>query len=352
MNRTRRGEGHPVAQRRIDAFRRRSRLALSLAASALIVAGCSTAPSSLDPRGPAAAEIADLWWLMFWLAAVLFVATLAVLFYGLWRARRRQVDHPPPLSDRTLVVVGGVAIPAVALLIVLVFSVRTGTGLSPTANPSALTVEVIGHQFWWEVRYPEQEVVTANEIHIPVGTPVQLRLTSVDVIHSFWVPQLHGKMDLIPGKTNSFWIEAAEAGVYRGICAEFCGIQHARMQFLVLAEPADQFSEWLAAQQQPAMQASDPVLQRGLAVFFEADCAACHTIRGISMTEATGEVGPDLTHFGSRRTIAAATLENTRGNLGGWVLNPQEIKPGNRMPPTTLDTESFHALLTYLQSLK
>ncbi|HYD82403.1 MAG TPA: c-type cytochrome, partial [Opitutus sp.] len=192
-------------------------------------------------------------------------------------------------------------------------------------------------------------VETANEIHVPVGRPVHLQLRSADVIHSFWVPRLHGKRDLIPGRDTSLWIRADREGEYRGVCAEFCGHQHAHMQFVVVAQPAEEFEAWLAQQRTAAREPTTERQKRGREVFFSATCVMCHTVRG---TPAGSRVGPDLTHFGSRRTLAAAALPNERAELAKWVLDPQSVKPGVRMPPHAFETEDLEALLDYLESLE
>ncbi len=213
-----------------------------------------------------------------------------------------------------------------------------------------MTIDVEGNQWWWEAAYPGYDEVTANEIHIPAGEPVLVRLASLDVIHSFWVPELAGKLDLVPGQINELWIEAAEPGVYFGQCAEFCGVQHALMAFHVVADPPEEFAAWIAEQQEPAeAPLADSLVERGRDVFLSAGCIQCHTVRG---TQATGQLGPDLTHLASRDWIAAGTLENTVGNLEAWISDPQAIKPGAKMPPTELDSEELQALVAYLQSLE
>ena len=203
------------------------------------------------------------------------------------------------------------------------------------------------------VRYlsddPSQIVTTANEIHIPVGRPVMIRGTSHDVIHSFWVPNLHGKRDLIPSRITTEWIEADRPGRFRGQCAEFCGLQHAHMALWVIAESDDEFARWRERQLQPALPPSDPVKARGRDVFLNHACVFCHTIQG---TTAAGQIGPDLTHLASRSTIAAGTLPNTKGNLGGWIVDPQNIKPGNHMATVDLKPEDLQPLLDYLGSLQ
>lgn len=312
--------------------------------------GCAESPSTLDPRGFGADQIAVLWWVIFGLATVVFVAVVGVLLYALFRSR--SGEHEEKLAESTFdkrFVIGGAILTVIILVIAYLFTLQTMSVLASVDPSDEYVVEVIGHQWWWEVKYPNQQVITANEIHIPVGQPVQLQVMSADVIHSFWVPELHGKIDMIPGQVNTFWLEADEAGVYYGLCAEFCGTQHAKMLLVVVAEPADAFTTWLSDQAEPAQAVTDAPLVSGKEVFTQGGCANCHTIRG---TEATGNLGPDLTHLASRRTLAAGILENNRGNLGGWIVNPQQLKPGNKMPPTSLSGTELQDLLAYLQSLQ
>jgi cytochrome c oxidase subunit 2 len=253
----------------------------------------------------------------------------------------------------TKVVVGALAVTGLILFVFLIMSYRTGRASYTLQDPNALSIKVTGHQWWWEVQYLDQTASnifkTANEIHIPVGRPVQIRLTSTDVIHSFWAPNLDGKKDLLPGHETIIWLRADREGEYYGQCAEFCGHQHAHMRFVVIAEPVDKFYAWLDAQRKPSVQPSDEKQQKGQQVFLTSPCIMCHTIRG---TDASGIVAPDLTHLASRKTIAAGTLPLTRGHLAGWITNSQEIKPGNRMPPIPLTPEDLQALLAYLESLK
>lgn len=320
-------------------------------ATLLLTTGCPSPTSTLDPRGPAAARLADLWWLMFWLSIAVFVLVMGVLVYAVYRARRNR-GSPPPLSDLKLIVGGGVIMPAIILVPLLVVTIRTSSALIPDAPVNALRIEVTSHQFWWEIHYPDHGVTTANEIHIPVGQPVKLLLHSADVIHSFWVPPLHGKLDLNPGHTNTLTLQADQVGVYRGLCAEYCGIQHALMHFMVIAEPADQFTAWLVRQRQPAPLPTTSLVQQGRQVYSAAGCASCHAIRGTDSLGTRGSVGPDLTHLASRRTLAAAVIENTRENLARWIRDPHSIKPGVRMPETNLDERSLNALLAYLETLR
>lgn len=309
--------------------------------------------SILDPRGPAAAELAGLWSVLFWVCLAVFAAFTALTIGAVVRASR--ADGPSALDARRdygLILVGGALIPAVVLVYLTVVTVRTGTAVSPRGIEANVELEVIGHQFWWEVRYPELGIVTANEIRIPVGEPVRVRVRTADVIHSFWVPNLHGKIDMIPGMLNTIWLEADEPGTFRGQCAEFCGAQHARMAFYVIAESRADFEAWAAREASPAAIPTEPFLRQGLQAFVDYECGFCHNIRGVVEERAVGEVGPDLTHLMSRRMLAAGTLANTRGNLAGWILDPQGVKPGNRMPGSHLDPASLDALLAYLETLQ
>jgi cytochrome c oxidase subunit II len=314
---------------------------------ALVLAGCSTNTYALDPAGPAAARIADLWWLMFTLATLVFVGVMGLLLLALFRRRSTSEPEQPPANSNLFIIGGGVVLPVV--VIALLISLTLGTLNALADRPAELTIKITGWQWWWDVEYPDQQFYTANEIHIPVGVPVRLELTSGDVVHNFWVPQLHGKFDLIPGRTQEIWIQADEPGVYGGVCAEYCGLQHANMRFVVVAEPADQFATWLEQQQQPAALPQDDLLLRGQQIFLGSACVYCHAISG---TNANSRFGPDLTHLASRQTLAAGILENNRGNLAGWILNPHTIKPGNKMPPVAPEGEDLQALLAYLESLK
>jgi cytochrome c oxidase subunit 2 len=317
--------------------------------------------SALVPAGPQAARIGHLWWLMFWVCSAVFLLVMAALAVGLVRDREpaEAGAAPGPLSPearrrRTRVVAVAAAITALILFGFLFASTGTGRAIASLSQPDAMTVEVTGHQWWWEVQYidpvPGQRVTTANEIHIPVGRPVRIRTVSHDVIHSFWVPSLHGKRDLIPGHdSEDFWLQADRPGIYRGQCAEYCGHQHAHMAFLVIADPPDRFAAWLDAQRQPAATPATPQALRGQDLFVHLQCSLCHTVEG---TDAGGRVGPDLTHIASRRTLAAGTLPNNRGHLAGWIVDPQTIKPGNPMPPTSLRGEDLESILAYLESLK
>ena len=307
--------------------------------------------SALHPAGVQAARIGDLWWFLFWLCAVVYVLVLGALVLAI-RARRRSAGGP---DDRRLTtsVVAASGVTVVALLAVLFVSVMTGRAVGSLADPDALVVEITGSQWWWDVVYdhpnPSLRVTSANELHIPVGRPVAITLKSTDVIHSFWVPNLHGKIDLIPGRSNTIWIQADTPGIYRGQCAEYCGLQHANMAFAVIAEPSDAFERWIMAQRQPAPDPTTPEQQRGRQIVESGPCAMCHTVRG---TRAGGRTAPDLTHLATRSTIAAGAAPNTRGYLAGWIADPQHLKPGTRMPSTGLSGADLQAVLAYLELLR
>ncbi len=316
--------------------------------------------SALDAAGPQAGRIEDLWWIFFWVCTAVFVLVVAALLAAVLRRRRqdqrRLSDEAGGTgSERGLVraVGGATAVAAILLIGLLIASVATGRAVGSLAPPGALTLEVVGHQWWWEINYedpmPSRRFTTANEIHIPVGRPIRIKTRSSDVIHSFWVPNLHGKRDLIPGHPSETWLQADRAGVFRGPCAEFCGAQHANMALVVVAEPPAAYESWRAAQLQTAPPPATALQSRGKAVFLALPCPACHTIAG---TQAGGKIGPDLTHLASRQTLAAGTLPNTRGHLAGWVLDPQTQKPGNKMPAVALQPDDLQALLAYLESLR
>lgn len=313
-----------------------------------VVSGCANAPSTLQPQGPAAAKVTTLWWVLFIVATIVFVIVMGLLAYALWRPRRRAQDDGGMGSGRFFIGVGGVLVPAIVLVGVMIYTVGVQNAISTPSDP-AFTVQIIGHQWWWEVHYPGQGFTTANEVHIPVGQPVLLKLTAADVIHSFWAPQLQVKMDLLPGQTNTTWVMADRPGAYQVQCAEFCGLQHAHMRLLIVAEPANQVTAWVANQQSVPAQPSDPLLFQGQQIFLGSACVYCHTIRG---TVASGQIGPDLTHIASRRTIGAGLLHNNIGTLSGWTVNAQALKPGNQMPPMYLDAPSLRALVAYLESLQ
>lgn len=312
------------------------------------------AAGSLDPQGPAAREMSELWWLMVALGLLVLVIVLALLVAGLLRSRSGEpaVPEPPgPHLVRRWVVVGGAIMPLVIVTGVLVATVQTMRDVPGPADAEAagtVQIEVVGHQWWWEVRYPDHGVATANELHLPVGEPVAIHLTSADVIHSFWVPSLGGKLDALPDKVNTLVLQADEAGEHASHCAEFCGLQHARMGLSVVAEPPADFEAWTAARAADPPAPTDASTQRGQRVFLDSGCAGCHTIAG---TPAGGTGGPDLSDLAERPSLGALTVANTPDALARWVTDPHRIKGGVDMPATELSDADRDALLSYLGSL-
>ncbi|HEX2220032.1 MAG TPA: cytochrome c oxidase subunit II [Gemmatimonadales bacterium] len=313
------------------------------------------AHSAHAPAGPQALMLDRLGELLYGIAAVVFVLVVAALLVAAFRRRRAGEEMESPARERRMAMAVAIAAGAtVATLITVLFlSFGTGKQLTGTAPPDAIQIRVTGRQWFWDVEYrdslPQRWATTANEIHVPVGRPVVFQLRSSDVIHSFWVPNLGVKRDMIPGQETSIWFQADTPGVYRGQCAEFCGYQHAKMAFLIVAEPPDRFAAWLDRQRDTARTPTDSLARRGQEVFLASTCVMCHAIGG---TPAGSRVGPNLTHLASRRTIAAGTLPNTRGHLAGWIVDPQQIKPGVRMPPNALSPDDLQALLAYLESLE
>ncbi len=326
----------------------------ALAVLVVVLAGCGSGQqSALDPASGPSRAIAGLWWWMLGGAVLVFTGAVALLVLA-WRGRKTggfPVFGANETLATSLVVAFGIAIPLITLTVLFTASdlVLISKTDAPDPRSTAMTIEVVGHQWFWEVRYPGTGAVTANEIHIPVGTRIDLELRTADVIHSFWVPRLNRKADLIPGRTNRILLVADKPGVYRGQCAEFCGIQHAHMGFYVFAESPARFRAWLASEAALRRPPSSPAARRGEQVFLSQACASCHTIRG---TSANGSVGPDLTHLASRTTLAALTLPNNRGELAAWVADPQHAKPGNLMPAVPLRGEQLTDVVTYLGGLR
>ena len=326
----------------------------------LCSSSCGGIHNALNPSGPQAQNLSRLWWLMFIVCTVVFVIVMIALFLSL---RNRTGDsrvppqvEPPAEQERKRgnVVITAATITVVILFVFLLASFSAGRSMTADlAHKNGLTVEITGHQWWWEVRYPDADAsnifTTANEIHIPVGVPVTFSLKGGDVIHSFWVPNLAGKKDLIPGKINTMWLEADKPGVYRGQCAEYCGLQHARMALWIVAEPQEQFNAWRQSQTQTSNPPATDSQKRGQQVFLMSTCVMCHAING---TPAGSNVGPNLTHVASRNMIAAATLVNTREHLAQWIKNSQTFKPGNKMPQNDLSDADLQSLVDYLQNLK
>jgi cytochrome c oxidase subunit 2 len=283
------------------------------------------------------------------MCTAVFAVVMAFLAASVLRNKDRET--PEPTLER--VVLAAAAGTVVLLFVWLIAGLTVGRVYALPETSDAVTINVTGRQWWWQVEYvdslPANRFQTANELVIPVGRPVVVNLTSRDVVHTFWVPNLQGKRDLIPGYVSSIWFQADHEGRYRGQCAEFCGYQHANMAFFVTARTNDQFEQWLRAQRQPATEPATDAQHKGRDVFLSKTCVQCHAIRG---TIAGATLGPDLTHVGSRATIATGILPNTVDNLKRWVRNPQAVKPGNRMPPHDLSNEDLQALAEYLRSLK
>jgi cytochrome c oxidase subunit 2 len=316
--------------------------------------------SALDAVGPQSAHFVDLWRIFLGLCSIVFALVVLATLYAVWRAPRADAATAPDLSGVNAPEPGprrhvtrAVVASVLGLLALIVASVFTDRALARLSLADAVNIDVTAHQWWWTVRYngqqPSDIFTTANEIHIPVGRPVLVRLNADDVIHSFWVPNLGGKKDLIPGRTSTLQLRADKPGIYRGQCAEFCGFQHAQMAFLVIAEPPDQYEAWVQAQKQTPPQPADPTAQRGRQLFQSMSCAKCHAVQG---THANGQRAPDLTHVASRRTLAAGALPNTPQDLGSWIRNPQVHKPGTTMPATPMSQQDLDALVAYLGGLK
>jgi cytochrome c oxidase subunit 2 len=330
-------------------IRHRGCFALLACLLVVVLAGCGNEQDALAPKSHASKDIASLfWWMMgvAWFGLALVVALMIVA----WRKAHRRPGHETKEGEEfgfKVVVGAGIVFPIVliaALFIISdVFVIKTTE--APAKGATQLTVDVIGHQWWWEVRYPGTTAVTANEIHIPVRTAVRVNVRTFDVIHSFWVPRLNRTIDTIPGKTNSIELYADSVGRYRGQCDEFCGLQHAHMSFYVFADPSAVFQRWLRDQEKPAASTG----AAGAKLFAQASCANCHTIRG---TGASGYVGPDLTHVASRTTLAALTIPNDPAHLMHWITNAQDVKPGNQMPDIRLTAQQVQTLTSYLEGLK
>jgi len=307
--------------------------------------------SILHPAGIEAARINHLWWVLFGICTFVWFAVAAAALMAIRRGHRAASTATDRQASRAVAIAAVVS--AVTLIALLTQSVVTGRALDTIRTPNALRIQVTGNQWWWDVQYENPQaslrVTTANEIHLPVGRPVAVDLLSNDVIHSFWIPSLQGKIDLVPGRLNEVWLQADKPGVYRGQCAEYCGAEHAKMALVVVAESPDDFEHWLAANRGPAPAPKTAEEERGKEVVERGPCAMCHNITG---TLAGGRTAPDLTHIATRSSLAAGVLPNTQGYLAGWIADPQHIKPGARMPATGLSDEELQAVLTYLETLK
>jgi cytochrome c oxidase subunit II len=319
----------------------------SLAIASCALAACDGPQSALAPAGRAADRIADLFWLMAIGFAIvwLIVVALALYAYGSGREHRARTGW-------LVVVVGGVVVPVVVLTALLTHGLAMMPSLLPS-DGAAHRIQVIGHQYWWRVRYlrdGQPPVELANELHLPAGEKIELQLESRDVIHSFWIPSLGGKVDMIPGRTTRLILEPVEPGVYRGTCAEYCGTSHAWMSLFAIVEDRDRFARWLAAQAAPAAVPTEPLAVRGAADFLANGCGACHAIRG---TPADGVIGPDLTHVGGRHSLAAGALPNDADALQRWIARTTAVKPSAHMPAFgMLHQDTVEALAAYLEDLQ
>jgi len=329
--------------------RRAARLLAAVAAGAVLVAGCSgDRLSSVNPKGDEATKIANAWWLVFALAVGVYAIVGGFIIVASLRGRRTEHGRPSRIPPGAFLWLGGLIVPALILMVVAAVTVQT-TAAVRKADPDALRIEVQGKDWWWAVEYPESGVTTANEIRVPVGRPLEIRLTSDNVIHSFWAPNLAGKMDIIPGQPNTLRFTVEEPGVYRGQCAEYCGLQHANMAFYVIAQTPGMFERWLAHRSQPPLQPAGELEAKGAMVFQRMACAGCHTVEG---TQAQGTRGPNLTNLGERRTLGAGTVENTPENLARWIPDASSIKPGVLMPAIPISRADLDAVVAYLESLR
>lgn len=330
---------------------------ISLTLLSLLTTGCSGIQSTLNPAGPAARDISDLSWIVY----IVFCAVGVIMWISLaWAVMRRRgslAEHEPVDvgGGQGWIITGGFIIPFVILASIFVLGLKTLAAF-PVHDGSHMTPEirVTGRQWWWQLDYlngpVDQQFKTANEIHIPVGRPIDIELVSADVIHSFWIPKLHGKEDLIPGQPNLIRVQADQPGVYQGQCAEYCGEQHAHMMLVVVAQPEAEYQAWAMSQRDNSAQPANAGLTQGQQLFMEHACAFCHTIRG---TDAAGTLGPDLTHVGSRRGLAANMLRNDTANLAAWITHAQALKTGSQMPNITQFTgDQLQMLVAYLQSLQ
>jgi cytochrome c oxidase subunit 2 len=309
-------------------------------------------PSMLAPQGPVAGSIAGLSWFMIILGSLIYIGVMIYFFYASQGNRTYDFEEElrQPNRGNGIVLTWGVGF--TGLVLVVLFGLNLGVMRSNRQVFNAaegLVIDVVGRQWWWEVQYQEQGFETANEIHIPVGQPVTLRMVTKDVIHSLWIPELSGKLDLLPNQVNELVLRADKTGEYWGECAEFCGTQHAKMQLMIIVQPEQEFAAWLERQQAIPEPPEDELALKGREVFLGSACVYCHNIEG---TNASSDLGPDLTHIASRRTLGAGILENTVGNLSGWIVDAQAIKPGNKMPPMDLSGAELQALLAYMKTLE
>ena len=309
----------------------------------------NTPMSTVTPKSDFGRETHDIFMLISWWTLGIFIAVEAMLLYCCWRFRDRPgAPIPKQVHGHTALEVSWTIAFAVILLIFAVPTIRVIFKTQEAPAATALRVDVFGKQWWWEFRYPQYKITTANELHLPVGQAAAFFLNAPDVIHSFWMPQLGGKRDVVPHRVNHITLTPEVAGEYPGQCAEYCGMSHANMRFHVIVHPQAEFDQWVKAQQAPPVEPTDPLAQQGKTIFTQSTCVGCHTINGIS----AGHIGPDLTHFASRKRFAGSLLESTPENVAKWVENPDHMKPGALMPNLGMTGEQSRALAAYLLSLK
>jgi cytochrome c oxidase subunit 2 len=332
----------------------RARRAVAVAAAlslALLAAACSPNPqTAFNPRSDYANEGLNLFILTIWLGVIIGGLVEVALVVIAIRYRRRTGDRPPPqIHGSTVVEVVWTTGPVIVVGLILFFTLPVIFSTQAPAPQSAMNIDVIGHQFWWEFQYPDANVTTANELHLPVGKTVNLVLRSDDVIHSFWIPALGGKRDAFPGHTNYIWLTPNSTGEFPGQCYQLCGFSHGNMREKAIIQTPSDFQAWLTSQQSPAAQPTDPTAAEGGKLFQTRGCAACHTVEG---TPAAGKIGPNLTHVASRGVIAGSVLQNTPQDLRTWLKDPPGVKPGSIMPNLGLNDHELDVLVAYLQSLK
>lgn len=329
----------------------------------LLCAGCSGHRDILDPASAEAARIGRLWWVFCWVCTAVFFAVGFFVLGAIRRGQREPSSESNPnvpvatatsRDRRALATVGWLTgTTVVVLFALLLVDFTAGRALLPASDPAPLTIKITGKQWWWQIEYddptPSQTFTTANELHLPVNRPVQLILQSSDVIHSFWIPNLHGKKDLVPGRPTTLWLHPERIGRFHGQCAEFCGFQHAHMGLLAVVEAPADFERWRDTQRKPAPEPDTPSRKRGRELFLTTTCVMCHTIQG---TPASSRVGPPLTHLAGQQYIGAGSFPNRRDELARWITDPHALKPGVRMPPHAFAPAELDALLDYLQSLQ
>ena len=321
-----------------------------IVATVLLTACAKNAPQdTLKPEGPVARQIDNLISPVFIVAGLVFVLVQGLVLVAMFKFRDRPDSaEPKQVHGNTRLEVGWTLIPAVILFAIAIPTIKTIFDLAETPD-NHINVTVTGHQFWWEYEYDDLGVVTANELRIPVGRPVELKLRGDDVIHSFWVPALAGKIDVVPGRTNHMWFQADKPGVYEGQCTEFCGLSHANMRLRAIAQTPADFDAWIASQKAPVTAPGDgSPAAAGWLVYNQKGCGGCHTVEGLS----AGKVGPNLTHFSSRNTFAGSIFDRTPANLRKWLDDPPGVKPGSKMPNLGLSSQEITDLIAYLDTLR